>query len=162
VVLTCWWDFTYPLRRLRVPRGVRVPQVEYHWPRQPQSSQSPPWKPQNLCLTLLPKWTFGPFVASNVIKDRGPCCKFAVTGWSRFLRLHSASAYCAVDLYPFGTVEWLTFGAKYQRRVYSSQALAFRVKGTSWHHVVIHSPNRLASSRCYYKSTSCIPQNTAM
>jgi hypothetical protein len=27
-------NFTYPLRFLRVPLGVRVPPVEYHWSRQ--------------------------------------------------------------------------------------------------------------------------------
>jgi hypothetical protein len=26
-----FFNFTYPLRCLRVPPGVRVPQVEYHW-----------------------------------------------------------------------------------------------------------------------------------
>jgi hypothetical protein len=27
------FNFTYPLRCLRVPPGVRLPQVEYHWHR---------------------------------------------------------------------------------------------------------------------------------
>jgi hypothetical protein len=29
-----FFNFTYPLRCLRVPPGVHVPQVEYHWPRE--------------------------------------------------------------------------------------------------------------------------------
>jgi hypothetical protein len=29
-------NFTYPLRCLRVPLGVRAPPVEYHWARRPE------------------------------------------------------------------------------------------------------------------------------
>jgi hypothetical protein len=30
IYIVCSFNFTYPLRCLRVPPGVRVPQVEYH------------------------------------------------------------------------------------------------------------------------------------
>jgi hypothetical protein len=30
-IIYIFFNFTYPLRCLRVPPGVRVPQVEYHW-----------------------------------------------------------------------------------------------------------------------------------